>query len=433
MEKVELRNIGPICEVTFDVNKINVIIGPQSSGKSTIAKVVCFCQWMEKTIIQHQSKEHVTSDFVNIHLIEYHQFSNYINEETYIKYTSDIISFEYKGGEISLDLLLDISDAKLSKIAYIPSERNIITMPGIASLPLPLINLRSFIFDWLEIHSKFTEENPVSLLNLGINYHFDNTSKNDFVTLSDGKKIELKEASSGLQSVVPLYVYLKYYTEWIYNNQEDISFDNNSAVSEALTKELFRLGQLKEEISEESLKELVKLESARNQAKTLYARLRNLDLGVLQQDKDLFRLRLLEDNITKPHKSKMTLEEPEQNLFPETQVKLLYDILGMINNGRDNLFITTHSPYILYALNNSMLGYLVSNNIPDEIKSSMNIPFINPMDVSVWEIKDGRFYSASENGNGTIQDQKGLIRGNYFDRIMKNVMGQFSNLISYME
>lgn len=41
--------------------------------------------------------------------------------------------------------------------------------------------------------------------------------------LEDGKEIGLEEASSGLQSVVPLYVYVYYLTHWIYDHQEDIS------------------------------------------------------------------------------------------------------------------------------------------------------------------------------------------------------------------
>ena len=43
-----INNIGPIKHVDIYLNKINVIIGPQSSGKSTIAKIISFCSWLEK-------------------------------------------------------------------------------------------------------------------------------------------------------------------------------------------------------------------------------------------------------------------------------------------------------------------------------------------------------------------------------------------------
>ena len=45
MAHLIIKNIGPINEVEFDLNKINIFMGPQSSGKSTIAKIVSYCGW----------------------------------------------------------------------------------------------------------------------------------------------------------------------------------------------------------------------------------------------------------------------------------------------------------------------------------------------------------------------------------------------------
>lgn len=41
MPKLTIKNIGAIKLVEFEVNRINVFIGPQSSGKSTISKILC--------------------------------------------------------------------------------------------------------------------------------------------------------------------------------------------------------------------------------------------------------------------------------------------------------------------------------------------------------------------------------------------------------
>lgn len=40
----------------------------------------------------------------------------------------------------------------------------------------------------------------------------------------------------------------------------------------------------------------------------------------------------LEENISHPHYSNIIVEEPELNLFPETQKDLIYDLLEMINS-----------------------------------------------------------------------------------------------------
>ena len=48
MATITIKNVGPVKEAHFELNKINVFMGPQSSGKSTIAKIISYCQWVEK-------------------------------------------------------------------------------------------------------------------------------------------------------------------------------------------------------------------------------------------------------------------------------------------------------------------------------------------------------------------------------------------------
>ena len=56
MSTITIKNIGPIKEVVeISLNRINVFMGPQSSGKSTIAKIISFCTWVEKDVATSQS------------------------------------------------------------------------------------------------------------------------------------------------------------------------------------------------------------------------------------------------------------------------------------------------------------------------------------------------------------------------------------------
>ena len=50
MRRLIIRNVGPVKSVDVQLNKVNVFIGPQSSGKSTIAKVLSTCSWVEKEV-----------------------------------------------------------------------------------------------------------------------------------------------------------------------------------------------------------------------------------------------------------------------------------------------------------------------------------------------------------------------------------------------
>ena len=138
---------------------------------------------------------------------------------------------------------------------------------------------------------------------------------------------------------------------------------------------------------------------------------------------------------TQTSHSDIYLEEPEQNLFPLTQVELVYALLKNAALHEDHLFIATHSPYVLYALNNCMLGYKVKDKIPSEISElkANEDSWIDPKEVSVREIKDGEFSSQVDKMNLTLQDADGLIRGNYFDRIMKLIMTDFSNFATFYD
>lgn len=394
MPKFEIKNIGPIRDVRFTLNKLNVFIGPQSSGKSTIAKIISFCSWLEKDVLIHQDVDYVDMAFIRRELFDFHRMGSYFSEGSYIKYVGNAIEFEYSAENVRVIKTDGFDSTKVGKIAYIPSERNVVSLPGISSFPFPYNNIRSFVFDWLNVHGMFNSASVVPLLDLGVNYYYEDTTHTDKIIIGEGKEIPINEASSGLQSVVPLYVYLYYLTKKMYEDREKVSYDRKKDWDNAL-----RL------------------------------RLRNV------KKVDVRELAEFLDSISRPHFTNVVVEEPELNLFPQTQVMLVYAISRLMEWERDGMVITTHSPYILYALNNCMLGGMVKDNIPEDDEDIMRLKdaFVNPENVSVWELNGGVFFSQTDDGERRIQDRNGLIRNNYFDRIMKNVMSDFNSLINYYD
>ena len=47
MTKITIKYIGPLKEVSLYIKRINVFMGPQSAGKSTIAKIISQALWAE--------------------------------------------------------------------------------------------------------------------------------------------------------------------------------------------------------------------------------------------------------------------------------------------------------------------------------------------------------------------------------------------------
>ena len=58
MASIEIKNVGPLADTgQIDLGRFNVIIGKQSTGKSTFMKILCFCQWLEKKIMTGDDKQ----------------------------------------------------------------------------------------------------------------------------------------------------------------------------------------------------------------------------------------------------------------------------------------------------------------------------------------------------------------------------------------
>jgi predicted ATPase len=237
MPKITISNLGPIKHVEFGLNKVNVFMGQQSSGKSTIAKVISYCTWIEKDVATSQSLDEYSVDgHFRKRLEEFHQLSGYFSNSTEIYYESDIVKLHFKDNKCDIGWV-DKYAYRRSKIAYIPSDRNLITLPFIQKVEMPNNNNRSFLFDWLTLRRQYDEKNRVKILDLPVEYYFDKgTDRNHIISTDKTNKydIYLEDVSSGLQSLIPLILALKYMTEWIYENEEETSFEKR----EKMTKDI---------------------------------------------------------------------------------------------------------------------------------------------------------------------------------------------------
>lgn len=435
MAKLRISNIGPVTNIDITLNRVNVLIGPQSSGKSTVAKILSFCHWMEKDCIIRQSIEHVDNKYIAEKLIRYYNIFDYFNLFSEFHYEGEALTVDYASNDVKVKMNDKFKSALSSKNAYIPSERNVIGIPGIFSTKMPDNYLLEFIDDWQQIRLKYSNDDKLSLLNLGGSYFYSPAEATDMIKIEDGYTIHFSQASSGIQSATPLCVFIDYLTQWIYSHDEDSSAELRQLRRNAsLEKAVLDLKESDSDIFNELSNMGYKPEDIIKHTHDI-AKSKDSDLSATLPKSEVWMIKLIakvmatDKRLSHSDHSNIVVEEPEQNLFPETQVQLIYYILSKINQDRDNLFITTHSPYILYALNNCILANRIS-------KTTDNQPFgelidmpqnacINPEYVSVWELDKGRIRN-----NRTIQDEEGLIRDNYFDRVMQNVMADFHNLLT---
>jgi len=302
MKHLVIRNLGPLKEANVELKRINVIIGSQSSGKSCVLKTACYCTWVEKRIELTQTADFFATEGNFLKELErFHKLKGYIKDDTFISYESDFMAFSYDNATktFKFDWKEGRWNYRRSKVTYIPAERNLVAaIPNWFQVKFADDNIRDFMADWETARQATT--NDLSVLNLGVSYHYDANTKSDKVQVSDGVTLDFTNTSSGLQSVIPLYVHLSHITSIKHNRIE--SFANLQENSTLLAK-----------LDEEDKKDI-------------YA------------------------NYVHTHHCDIFLEEPEANLFPPTQSNLVEWLLDMTKGEQpSNLFIATHSPYILNA------------------------------------------------------------------------------------
>lgn len=423
MSTIKIKNIGPIKEVVeISLNRINVFMGPQSSGKSTIAKIISFCTWVEKDVATSQSLSEYQENkiYFRERLESFHKITGYFNSDSYIHYKSGVVDIVWENEECSISWV-DKYAYKRSKIAYIPSERNMVILPEARKSEFGNTNIRSFLFDWFEARKKYSKENNLSILNLGVDYYYIKGSEEDHIR-GNGNGAEydilLSNASSGLQSITPLVAMVEYLTKWIYD-EDIISFDQD--------ERQLRVGKIL--LEEKLLKPYNDNLHIEDSLELMRFFIKKLEEKEETAVKCFDGYKTIYSNLFKTTNSQFIIEEPEQNLFPETQRDLVYYFLQKCLNKEGNrLTLTTHSPYVLYALNNCMMAGLVSDKMEANELSKLKCcqSKVNPVDVSIYEIRGGVV-------EGTIQGEDGLISDNYFDQKMKDLMDDFYLMLNHYE
>lgn len=377
MSQLIIRNIGPVKESIIELKRFNFIIGPQSSGKSTVAKILSTCCWVEKEVATTMNENAIVDadSFVSL-MMDFHKMIDYFGEDSEIIFETDVIGISLKGKDFQVKLK-NQELYRREKICYIPSERNAVTLPELQGFEFGQTNLRSFLFDWYNAREFYGEDNKTDILNLGIRYFYDPSEQKykDRIEHVNGKtyQIPLGSASSGLQSVVPLQIMMQYYTNQYFKTfAEKTSFDSDvkTRMIQNRVVDKYVLSVAYPGFDPLKRNELIKEQNNRIHEGNPDAR------GLLEKYREELK------RLTEPIRTSFIIEEPEQNLYPFTQIDLMEAIVKLCSNDHGHsCTITTHSPFILNYLN-VLIGRF-NKNIADQVN-------LNPEELGVYSINDGR-------------------------------------------
>ena len=319
MASLHIKNFGPILDSTkIELTPLMVLIGRQSSGKSTFMKVLCFCRWVEKKIMV--STDDIVSQYTHYNrfikdLKSFHRLNDeYFRADTELKYDGDVISIEYTGINGNAKIVRKKSFAEKrynSKLCYIPAERNLVSAIQNVDKTYKATGrdvLFNFIYEWDEAKEPYTNEHPFKLAATG-GFSYVNKFGADVLVREDGSETPAFYASCGMQSVMPMDVMVNYITDCVGKNAS-LSMRERNEISET--------------------------------------------------DYDYAVRRLFYQS------AQLFLEEPEQNLYPESQKLVVMSIVRSLKKALENgseqslALVTTHSPYIMSVMNVLLLAAIVT-------------------------------------------------------------------------
>lgn len=392
MPSILLKNIAPLKDTgVVELNSVMLLIGKQSSGKSTFMKVLCFCRWIEKRIMV--DGEELLSKYTHYNrfrkeLLKFHRLSETaFSDASKIFYDGECVTIELTGRKSNAKINRKknfAQDRHNAKLCFIPSERNLLSaISNIdknykATDPDILFN---YILEWGEVRDSYTSATPLKLaFDENVSYYYDDNVGDVLKLQHEQKTIKTFYASSGLQSALPIMVMVDYINNIVGTNGKRSPKDYITAISRYLSAD--EEGRI--DITNEKLDSIRKLLTYKT--------------------------------------AQLYIEEPEQNLFPKSQTELVKNVVRKIKEASQKsdmpstVMMTTHSPYVLTTLNLLLAASKAYGIDPARTLMVMEGECILPADrYSAYRIND-------EGGlDNLIDPETGLIMGEYLDGISEEV------------
>jgi predicted ATPase len=386
MSKIRIKNFGPIKEGYLedngflDIKKVTVFIGNQGSGKSTVAKVISTMMWLEKALCRGSIKWFDHPEFIKF--IAYQGIDSYFNRNSEIEFVGNqyyILRKEFNIQTININKHQFLSP----KIIYVPAERN--TLSTTSNLKGLSDNMQTFF----EEYRRASKELKGKQLKMPINnysYQYDGKKETGYI-VGDDYKIDIKNASSGIQSFAPLFIVANNLANLV-TQPDDVLRRNMNA--NAIFDFNYEMSQLEAD--------------------------NNIDENTKNQKRKEIKDRYL------PKCFINIVEEPEQNLYPTSQRHILNSLLEFNNLSEGNkLIMTTHSPYILSYLTLAIKGQQVfekiqsvsgSEGLVEQLNNIVPIKsLIHPDDLVIYQLDDNGNITKLDNYKELPSDENYLNDG----------------------
>ena len=353
-ESIIIKNFGPLKEVEIDdIKPLTVIIGKSAGGKSIIMKVIVLMRYIYKmvNIRSYLKNAKITrSPFkLRFNSLLHDGLKGMITAQTEIYYTVEIngnkYTLKYTNRGLQSDINIPDKDLIFFKEAYVSGMRSLIPIWASKAVSVKGENLGFFFHETFNDFNDATDvikEQKLEYLNLKMKVRKSGNRPKLFTIESlqnDAVPIELRYASSGIQTSAPLVAIVHYFAQ-------EFSF-----------KDAFQRSVLNYLYKQDLLTKFTPGINRNKLGKYVHIHIEEVELSLAPEDQRAFMSNLVEEVF---HKNKKDRK------------------LG--------LMVSTHSPYIVNHLNVLLrAGYFE--------KARENYPFLEKDDIAVYRVNAGKIIS----------------------------------------
>lgn len=378
MQRIEIKNFGPIKELDLEIKDFSVLIGPQASGKSTIAKTIYFFKSLNDDLVKYFIDSVEKNDFskpvgtyaksVRQKFLDYFGASTHLNGlilkyyytetiwvsisiEPHHKYITPVFSDQFENEFKSL-----VDDA--AKFSFSISQRNpsLLTTKDLLHLDSEKRIFISYVKD--RCNFIFQDDRELIFIPAGRSLlailsdqlQVINSRVLDFLMRTFLNKINIVRPIFN-KSLADIIKERRLLTQY------DIDYAKTKLAEEIISK------ILKGKYQYDKNGERIFIDANK------YVKLNFSSSG---QQESLWILLLLFIIILEKQNVFIVIEEPEAHLFPEAQKEISNLIALMSNVEKSQVIITTHSPYILASINNLIFANKVGSEKEKEVSAKTN-------------------------------------------------------------
>jgi AAA15 family ATPase/GTPase len=415
-EKIIIENFGGLKKLDFELKSINIIIGPQASGKSISVKLMYFFKnfvsEILKSIENNETKRELDSR-------QKETFITYFPKEAWPKDSFKVQYFINESWIIierksTKSLTFSYSDdfkkllSKGRKI-FNDEQKRIENEPRVSSFKLNR-NIRQRFNECAKEISNISTYNQF-FVPAGRSF-FANIQTSIFSFLSNNKSLDpfLIEFGSFYES----------FKRFAFNHNDEDSSKEDKKFNKSFDKLINEImnGSFKREKEKDYI--------IHNDSRKV--NLSNASSGQQETLPLVLVLKTLSNFKFANNGATLYIEEPEAHLFPTAQKKIIQLLARAFNskNGNFQIIVTTHSPYILSSFNNLLeAGKIIRDEPNKKDKVSEVIPeleILNPNDLIAYSVFNGQ-------KKILIDDETNLISQNILDSVSDDLAIDFGKLL----